>query len=411
MCRTRRGHDTVHEGSVRTKYAALLVTAVLSLCLPSPARPDGSGSTLDFVPPPAKLALDLNRGISIDRQFRTIPPEAIMRITREDIQLIKSMGFEFVKLIVNPEPLMSGNHLDPSKQWYLQEIVDLAAHEELPVVVCIHPEWEFKGRILSDPDKFARFLGFLEDTARFLANGWGPEQLALQLMTEPGGNGLNWNELQPQMWRAVRRVMTEHTLILAGDQVGKLDGLLTTKPVNDANVMYSFTFYDPFVLTLQGAEWLTPKLWSHLGSVPYPSSPEIIAERKQSILEMIPDDPPDWRPAAQGLLLEYGDARWNKRKITDCVKKLVDWNKSHGGGLRIWCAEFGCYQRTIDPEDRYEYLKDVRDAFEENNIGWAYWSYNETLTVMTPGRQPFGPAKNQTPDERLLGILFEPRTG
>ncbi|HOD51602.1 MAG TPA: hypothetical protein PKJ78_16305, partial [Candidatus Hydrogenedentes bacterium] len=76
-----------------------------------------------------------------------------------------------------------------------------------------------------------------------------------------------------------------------------------------------------------------------------------------------------------------------------------------------WCAEFGCYQRTIDPEDRYEYLKDVRDAFEENNIGWAYWSYNETLTVMTPGRQPFGPAKNQTPDERLLGILFEPRTG
>ena len=60
--------------------------------------------------------------------------------------------------------------------------------------------------------------------------------------------------------------------------------------------------------------------------------------------------------------------------------------------------EFGCYQRTIDPAVRYRYLRDVREAFEHHGIGWAYWSYNETLTVMTPERQPFGPAnlQNQT---------------
>lgn len=376
---------------------AFLSAAVASIALSALTQAETQASSNPPVPP-ARLALELHRGISIDRQFRTIPPEPIMRITREDIQLIKAMGFDFVKLIVNPEPLMTGSHLDESKKEYLHQFVELAANEALPVVVCLHPEWEFKTRILSDPVEFERFLGFLQETAEFLANEWSPGQLALQLMTEPGGNRLNWNDLQPRMWRIVRRVMPEHTLILAGDQVGKIDGLVTTIPVNDANVMYSFTFYDTFVLTLQGAEWVTPQLWSHLGAIPYPSSPEIIAECKQRILDRIPADPPDWRHAGEGMLLEYGNARWNKQKIAGEVRKLVDWNMSHGGGLRIWCAEFGCYQRTIDPESRYRYLKDVRETFEENRIGWAYWSYNETLTIMTPSRTPFGPAKEQTPD-------------
>jgi hypothetical protein len=73
-------------------------------------------------------------------------------------------------------------------------------------------------------------------------------------------------------------------------------------------------------------------------------------------------------------------------------------------------AEFGCYQRTIAPAVRYRYLQDVRETFESHGIGWAYWSYNETLTVMTSQRQPFGPASIQTPDRKLLEVLFGSRT-
>ncbi len=392
------------------KRLAMFACALLPLLLSNRTQSAEHSAVTPPRPPAAKLALELKRGISIDRQFRTIPPEAIMKITAADIQLIKSMGFEFVKLIVNPEPLMLNGRLNPATQGYLEEIVGLVAHEGLPVVVCIHPEWEFKKSILSNEQEFAKFLAFLEDTARLLATHWGPKQLALQLMTEPGANALPWNELQPRLWQAARRAMPGHTLILAGDQVGTIDGLVSTKPVNDANVLYSFTFYDPFVLTLQGGEWLTPKLWAFLGGIPYPSSPEIIAAHKQAILEKIPPEPPEWRAAAEGMLLEYGNARWNREKIAGCVRKLADWNKSHGGALRIWCAEFGCYQHSIDPEDRRRYLKDVRETFEENGIGWAYWSYNETLTVMAPGRQPFGPAHLQTPDKRLLEVLL-PRSG
>lgn len=63
------------------------------------------------------------------------------------------MGFGFVKFIVNPEPSMSGSHLDDSKQWYLRQLVDLVVDESMPVVVCIHPERELKKNILSSPDE------------------------------------------------------------------------------------------------------------------------------------------------------------------------------------------------------------------------------------------------------------------
>ena len=127
-----------------------------------------------------------------------------MRITPEDIRLIKSMGFEVVKLIVNPEPLLSDKGLSDATRWYLKEIVQLVVDEGLPVVVCIHPEWKFKEKVLSDAHEFSRLVGFLEETGRFLAASWGPQQLALQLKTEPGGNARDWNELQPRMWQAAR---------------------------------------------------------------------------------------------------------------------------------------------------------------------------------------------------------------
>lgn len=378
----------------------LLIVAISTRHMAGADGPPGSA-------PAARLALPLNRGISIDRQFRQIPPEPIMRFTRDDIRLIKSSGFEFVKLIVNPAPLMDGPHLDVRKREYLREIVSQVVDEGLPVVVCLHPEWEFKKRILGERAAFAEFLVFLQEVSEYLAERWTPQQLALQLMTEPVTDKIPWNELQPQMWHVARKAMPGHTLILAGDQVGKIEGLLTTQPVDDANVLYSFTFYDPFLFTLQGGEWLTPGWWGQLGPVPYPSSPEIVAASQASLLDKISADPPVWRTDVAGHLTGYGAQRWNQETLTARIALLDQWNQSHGGGLKIWCAEFGCYQHTVRPEDRYQYLRDVRTAFERFGIGWAYWSYNETLTMMTEPRQPFGPAAQQTPDRQLLKALLD----
>jgi endoglucanase len=356
--------------------------------------------------PQDRLQPKLDRGICIDRQFRAIPPEPMMRIAREDIRAIRSMGFEFAKVIVNPEPLLADGRLGEAGRAYLKELVGTVVDGGLPAVVCIHPEWEYKRKVLSRPGEFERFAGFLEDVARILAAGWGPDRIALQLMTEPGGNELSWNELQPRLWRAARRAMPRHALILAGDQTGRIEGLLATEPVDDENVLYSFTFYDPFILTLQGAEWIKPEWWSHLGGVPYPASPEAVRAALPAILARIPASPPEWRPEVERRLVAYGEERWDAGRIAARIGRVAEWNRAHGGRRRLWCAEFGCYQRSIDPAARLRYLEDVRRAFEAHGIGWAYWSYNETFTIMAAGGRPFGPAAQETPDGKLLDALL-----
>ena len=75
----------------------------------------------------------ITRGISLDRQYLKLP--SVPNFDKFDIQLIKSMGFEHVKLIVNPQPHKSGDGIDSSSMWYLDAIVNLVLNEGLPVVV------------------------------------------------------------------------------------------------------------------------------------------------------------------------------------------------------------------------------------------------------------------------------------
>ncbi|RKY81783.1 hypothetical protein DRP98_09840 [candidate division KSB1 bacterium] len=101
-----------------------------------------------LVPPPANLAMKLDRGVTIDRWYSTIPSQP--NFQQSDIQLIKSMGFDYVKLLVNPAPHKSGNTINTSSMWYIDAIVNLVINEGLSAVVTIHPDSTFKTTVLSN---------------------------------------------------------------------------------------------------------------------------------------------------------------------------------------------------------------------------------------------------------------------
>ena len=90
-----------------------------------------------------------------------------MRVGRDDIRQIKSMGFGFVKLLVNPAVVKSGNTLDAAAMAYFDQVIGWAAAEGLPVVVCIHPEDDFKRRVLASEGS-SSVLGFMSALAHHL---------------------------------------------------------------------------------------------------------------------------------------------------------------------------------------------------------------------------------------------------
>mgnify|MGYP000108841829 CR=1 FL=1 len=117
--------------------------------------------------------------------------------------------------------------------------------------------------------------------------------------------------------------------------------------------------------------------------------------------------PEQWKADLKTKIEQYANENWNRKRLNARIEKIVDWNRYYGNGLlKIRCEELGCYQGGVKPADRVRYIKDIRSVFEENKIGWAYWSYNETFSVMTSDRTPFGPATPQIQDNSILGALL-----
>ena len=121
--------------------------------------------------------------------------------------------------------------------------------------------------------------------------------------------------------------------------------------------------------------------------MPYPSSPSIIAAEMSRILATIPSQ---YRSSAQTDLTAYGAETWNLDKHRSFLQPLNTWKANHPtSNPKLWCAEFGSLDHVVfgggcDPSDRIQFISDRRQAFEESGIGWAYWSFNETFTVLDP---------------------------
>ena len=352
-----------------------------------------------------KPAIRLDRGITIDRQVHAIPPAPDRTVHADDVRLVKSLGFDFVKLVFNPVVFKSGDGLDASHLGYFDEIVGYAAAEKLPVVVCIHPEWKYKEAVLGDPNEFASFLGFMKALSRHLADRWTCDQLVLQLMTEPPPAGKNpddwnyWDKLQRRLWQTVRAEMPNHTLILSGDMGGSIEGMQHATPVDDENVLYGFTFYEPNLFAWQGDSG--SRLMHCLKGIPFPSGPETLTALP-AILGAVPQD---LQADVKRRVEEYAAQRWDREKVAARIAQLDAWRQSHGGKIKLWCAEFGCHQGA-PAADRVQYIELMRTLFDKYHIGWSYWSFNEDYSVMTSDRTPSGPADAQTPDKAILGVLM-----
>jgi hypothetical protein len=341
-----------------------------------------------LAPPPANPVLKLHRGITFDRLYFGIQTQAMFTLT--DVNMVKSMGFDHIKILIDPATHKSGSGINPATMPTLKTNVDLALRSGLPVVVDIHPQADFKYAELGNVSEFNNYLGFMNAFAQWLATNYAPNKIAFEFMTEPFGNYSDWTVMQYRIWEAVRMAMPNHTLILSGDQTGRLFGLLGLHPVNDANVLYCFTTYDPFLFTLQGGGFAGDPI-QYLKLVPYPSDPEIV---NSSLTNIIANVPVASQATAQQSVLNYGEQAWNADVLNARIRRLADWNRFFDGQLQLWCAEFGCLGpgSGVKATDRYAFISDLRQAFETNRIWWAYWSFNETFTVLLePARIPAAP--------------------
>src|SRR6202171_1032908 len=155
----RKGLPTMRR--VKMSRVALRVTFLLLLGLvvcgawAQTGHPGGSGSV--YAPPMVfRRAEKLRRGINASEWFaqvydkRGYTPEHFQAwTTADDIALIKSMGFDHVRLSVNPQPMLrerEPNKIPPEYLGYLDAAVKMILDHGLAVVIDLHPESGLKAR-------------------------------------------------------------------------------------------------------------------------------------------------------------------------------------------------------------------------------------------------------------------------
>jgi len=309
--------------------------------------------------------------------------------TAADFTLIKSMGFDHVRLSINPQPLMDAErHQNGSADYfgYLDAAVKMILDAGLAVELDMHPDSDFKQRLAKEDDFVERFAAFWRMFAQHYSS-WDADKVFFEVLNEPEmRDPYRWYGVEAKLATAIRQGAPAQTIIAAGAKWDDDDDMVFLEPLPDPNVVYVFHFYEPHIFTHQGATW-GAYYWRWVKGLHYPSSPENAAQVAAAVPEAV----------NRLSVIRYGQEHWDAARMEAEINQADDWAKRHK--VPLICNEFGVFRNFSDPKDRAAWIKDVREALERHNIGWAMWDYSGSFGTVTKQN---GKA---TPDENVIRAL------
>ncbi|HUA14510.1 MAG TPA: cellulase family glycosylhydrolase [Verrucomicrobiae bacterium] len=350
------------------------IVILLSIALFSPISAPAQSSTV-----PASRLAHLRHGINLSEWFAQVyDPRGYTKehfdtwTTSADIALIKSAGFDHVRLSVNPQPIMDAERRPGGGAEYLGYL-DHAMHmildAGLAVELDMHPDSDFKAR-LKDDDAVERFADFWRTLAQHYSS-WDPDRVFFEILNEPEmRDPYRWYGVEAKLAAAIRQGAPSHTIVAPGARWDDDDDMIFLEPLRDPNVIYVFHFYEPHIFTHQGATW-GAYFWRWVKGLHYPSSPENAAQVAGAVPE-----------AVHRLdVIRYGQDHWDGSRIEAEINQASEWATQND--VPLICNEFGVFRNYSDPQDRARWITDVRTSLERHNIGWAMWDYSGSFGVVT----------------------------
>ncbi|MHB1021281.1 MAG: glycoside hydrolase family 5 protein [Acidobacteriaceae bacterium] len=309
-------------------------------------------------------------------------------ITPRDLALIHNLGFQYVRLGVDPRLVI--NHGVPAADaaqnlQLLDHAVDEIRAAHLSVMITVFPNEEYK-QTLQNQRGVDDFVMLWRMLAQHFV-GRDPDHIFFELMNEPEVQDLyRWMGIQARVDFAIRQADTQHTIIATAGRWSSLDDLLGLEPVSDPNVIYNFHFYEPYPFTHQSASWGSSE-WLYYKDVMYPATPETL----QAAIARVPD------ALARYSLFLYAATGWNQKGIEERLAFAADWARSRH--VPLICNEFGAYRDTAPADSRARWIHDVRSSLQKLHIGWAMWDYNGNFGLV---REQNG---NPVPDAAVVQAL------
>jgi len=340
------------------RYAVVLLAYLLTALIPAQA-----------IPPPDRLAA-LQRGVNLTNWFRFPARQdaASIGAYMSDAAMadLRQAGFTFVRLAVQPEFLLDET---TERTALLGGAIGRLQRQGLGVVVELHPTTWHLETSAADRDRLASTWRVVAPVLAEL----DPNLTFPEIVNEPvfSGDMAGWEALQEQVLAVIRAALPSFTIVLTGNDWSSVNGLVGLHPVSDPNVVYTFHFYEPSVLTTL-AEFDPSLDKKALATLPFPVADPCV---RVSVTGQ-----------TAAVMRYYCSQHWDAAAVANRIALAADWARRNNAVALA--GEFGA-SSDLNAPARSAWLGDVRRALEAQHIGWALWGYDDRMGFGVP-RPPSG---------------------
>ena len=271
------------------------------------------------------------------------------KIANDDFAIIAKAGFDTIRLPVrwSTHASKTAPHtIDPAFLARTKHVVGLARAAGLNVILNDH---NFDDLFKDPGANQARLAAIWKQIGAAFVDQ-DNAHLWFEIENEPHDKLTNANlvaTLAPAL-AAIRISNPVRPVIYGGETWSGINSLATLQLPEDDNIIPTFHYYDPFAFTHQGATWVSPML-------------------------------PTGR--SFGSKADRDELAANVQKVREYVTRT---------GKTPFMGEFGANEK-IPVDQRLNYQKSVRVAFDATGIGMCAWAYANTFPLYDDAKKAWVP--------------------
>ena len=338
---------------------------------------------------------EIHRGVNIAHwlsQSSAREEHRAQFFTENDVRRISDWGFDHVRIPIDEEQMfledgtkdaeafdLLRNALDLCGKYHLRAIVDLHILRSHYFNASEKPLFTERAAQEAFYECWRKISGELKD--------YSTAMVAYELMNEPvADDPEDWNKIVKDCYTAIRELEKDRVLVIGSNRWQSFNTAAQLSiPEGDPNIILSFHYYNPMLLTHYGGGWTEYKNYG--GPVHFPG-------------QAVTEDELASRPAEeQAAFGRWTRQHYDKDRFRAEFGQVVEVAARYG--IPVYCGEYGCLSPKQNDDARYAWLTQMNEVFEELGIARTVWCYRE-------GSGGFGilSGASTQPDQRMLESLL-----
>lgn len=374
----------------KVTYLWLAACMLLTVCIATSCKSKAQPQT-----EPEPRTFSIQKGVNIGNwlsQSNIVDNRRDSIFTEDDIRLLADNGFDHIRLPVDEVQLFNEDMtLNDKTVDILCRTLDLCMKHDLKVIVDLHiirahhfldkrpALWENA----AEQDKLVSMWRTLQG----LLHEYPVDKVAYEILNEAvAPQDELWADLLLRVVNAIRETEKDRTIVMGANQFNSVERVKNIKlPEGDKNILLTFHFYEPLLLTHYQASWTAFKDLQLKGSLQYPG-------------QLITDEVYNQLTQDEKAIVEPYRHEYNQEWMKQTWQQAMDFARQNG--LKLYLGEFGSLVNCGEAV-RLAWLKDVVELCRENNIAYSLWEYNSQFGFAS--RTEKGKVTNQA----MLDILVK----